>query len=73
MPTAISSNPNASITALAGAMTILVVWSVGQFGLSVPAEVGSALTTLVAGLILWKGRREQLQLQPEAAEAASPA
>ena len=55
VPNALTSNPNASVTALAGAITILVVWIVGVAGLSVPAEVGSALTTVVAGVILWVG------------------
>jgi hypothetical protein len=62
VPNAVSSNPNASVTALAGAVTILFVWIVGVAGLSVPAEVGSALTTIVAGVILWlgpPGRRDQ--------------
>jgi hypothetical protein len=52
---AVSDNPNASVTALSGAVTILVVWIVGVAGLSVPAEVGSGLTTVVAGVILWLG------------------
>ena len=55
VPNAVSSNPNASVAALAGSVTILVVWIVGVAGLAVPGEVGSALTTVVAGLILWVG------------------
>jgi hypothetical protein len=73
VPNAVSSNPNASVTALAGAVTILVVWIVGVAGLSVPAEVGSALTTVVAGLILWLGprapRNEPDRLMPVATAA----
>jgi len=62
----VSNNPNASITALAGAVTILLVWVAGVAGLNVPAEVASAFTTLVAGLILWVGRREQKAKAPAA-------
>jgi high-affinity Fe2+/Pb2+ permease len=55
----VSNNPNASVTALAGAVTILLVWIVSAAGLNVPAEVASAFTTLVAAFILWVGRRER--------------
>jgi Flp pilus assembly protein TadB len=55
----ISNNPNASVTALAGAITIVVVWVVAALGVAVPAEVGSAFTTIVAACILWVGRRER--------------
>jgi hypothetical protein len=55
----VSSNPNASITAIAGAVTILLIWVAGVAGLSVPAEVASAFTTIVAAVILWIGRRER--------------
>lgn len=33
--------------ALAGAVTIIGVWIAGQFGLDVPGEVGSAITTVL--------------------------
>jgi hypothetical protein len=69
MPNKISSNPNASVTAFAGAITILVIWIAGVVGLSVPAEVGSAFTTVAAGAILWIGPRQSKQPTPEAAPA----
>ena len=59
MQNAVSSNPNASVTAVAGAVTILVIWVGKVAGLAVPAEVGSAFTTVVAAGILWFGRRER--------------
>jgi Ca2+/Na+ antiporter len=57
-PNAVTNNPNASVTAVAGAVTVLLVWIIGVAGLSMPAEVGSALTTVVAGVILWVGPRQ---------------
>ena len=59
MQNAVSNNPNASVTAVAGAVTIVLIWVAGIAGLAVPAEVASAFTTVVAGVILWVGRRER--------------
>jgi high-affinity Fe2+/Pb2+ permease len=59
MPNPVSNNPNASVTAVAGALTILLVWIAGTVGLALTAEVASAFTTLVAAIILWIGRRER--------------
>ena len=59
---AVSSNPNASVTAFAGAVTILLVWGATAAGLAVPAEVASAFTTVVAAMILWIGRIERARL-----------
>lgn len=33
---------------VAGALTIVLVWLAGQFGVDVPAEVASAFTVLVS-------------------------
>jgi len=67
VPNAVINNPNASVTAVAGAVTVLLVWIVGVAGLSMPAEVGSALTTVIAGLILWVGPRQtKNQMDPTA-------
>lgn len=33
---------------LAGALTIILVWAVAQFGLEVPGEVASAITVIVS-------------------------
>ncbi len=43
-----SVNPKVQAGGYAGAVTILVVYIAGLFGLDVPAEAASALTTLVA-------------------------
>jgi threonine/homoserine/homoserine lactone efflux protein len=59
MQNAVSNNPNASVTAVAGAVTIMLIWVVGIAGLAVPAEVASAFTTVAAAAILWVGRRER--------------
>jgi hypothetical protein len=68
---AVTNNPNASVTAFAGALTILVVWGVGVAGLTMPAEVASAFTTIVAALILWIGRIERGMLS-RASSAPAP-
>jgi threonine/homoserine/homoserine lactone efflux protein len=72
MQNAVSSNPNASVTAVAGAVTIVLIWVVGIAGLAVPAEVASAFTTVVAAVILWIGRRERQAATPAVTEP-SPA
>jgi heme A synthase len=59
MQDAVSRNPNASVTALVGAVTVLLVWGVGVAGLAVPAEVASAFTSVAAAIILWIGRLER--------------
>lgn len=41
-------NPKVQAAGWAGAATIILVWALGQFGMSVPPEVASAITTLVA-------------------------
>jgi hypothetical protein len=52
----VQNNPNATIATLAGALTVIVVWIIGVAGFAVPAEVGSAFTTLIAGMLLALGR-----------------
>jgi hypothetical protein len=59
MKTPSTINQHASITALAGAVTVVLIWAGGYAGLSVPAEVASAFTTIVAAVILWASRLEQ--------------
>jgi hypothetical protein len=54
-----SNHPNASVAALAGALTVVAVWIAKSFGLDVPAEVASALTTIIAAGILFAGRRDR--------------
>lgn len=39
---------------VAGALTILLVWILEQFHVSVPAEVASSMTTLIAFLASWQ-------------------
>ncbi len=43
-PNAVTNNPNASVTTVAGAVTVLLVWIIGVAGLSMPAEVGPRQT-----------------------------
>ncbi len=40
--------PKVAAAGIAGAITVLLVYVMGQFGIVVPAEVASALTVLVA-------------------------
>jgi len=43
-----------------GAASVLIIWAVGLFGVTVPAEVASAATTLASTLFAWivpTGRR----------------
>lgn len=63
----VSHNPNASVTALAGAIMVVIIWVVGVAGVDVPAEVASAFTTIVAAVILGIDRRGRR------AEANAPA
>ncbi len=58
---AVSNNPNASVTAFAGAFTVIVIWGLGFAGLPIPGEVASAFTTVVAAVILFVGRIERAQ------------
>jgi Flp pilus assembly protein TadB len=69
---AVSSNPNASVTAFAGALTILLVWAVGVAGLTMPAEVASAFTTIVAAIILWVGRIERARFTRGEGTSSAP-
>jgi len=68
---AVTSNPNASVTAFAGAVTILLVWGAGAVGLAVPAEVASAFTTIVAAIILWVGRIERARARTAQSASAT--
>jgi hypothetical protein len=70
-PTSIptSINQHASVTALAGAVTVVLIWAVGFAGLPVPAEVASAFTTIVAAMILWASRLEQKLMAAASAQA----
>jgi hypothetical protein len=54
----ISRNPNASVALGSGAgVGSLIVWSVGLTGTQMPPEVGAALGGVVAGAVLFIGRR----------------
>lgn len=39
--------------AIAGALTVIVVFVVGQFGLDLPPEVVTAVGTLLTALVVW--------------------
>lgn len=58
MPTA-TGNPNAEVAVYTGALTILIAWALGHFGVDVSAEVGAALTTVLTGGILLIGRAKK--------------
>ncbi len=47
----ISENPKASITALAGAIVVVVVFILAQFGIMVPEAVTISLGVIVAALL----------------------
>jgi hypothetical protein len=40
--------PKVAAGGIAGAATVVLVWALGQFGVDVPAEVGAALSALIA-------------------------
>jgi hypothetical protein len=54
MPT---QHPNAVAAGLSGSVTVLAVYLAGLAGLDIPAEVASAFTTIVAGVVLLAGHR----------------
>lgn len=45
--------PKVAAASLAGAVTVIVVWVAGEFGLDVPPEVASAFTAVLAGGAGW--------------------
>lgn len=42
---------------LAGAVTVILTWGLGEFGIDLPVEVGAALTTIVAFAFSWVAKR----------------
>lgn len=49
-----TTGPNKAIAAGAsGAASVLIIWVIGLLGVTVPAEVASAATTLAATLFTW--------------------
>jgi threonine/homoserine/homoserine lactone efflux protein len=71
MQNVVSNNPNASVAAVAGAGTVVLVWLLGMAGLAVPAEVASAFTAIGAAVILWIGRQERQAPITAAAEPST--
>lgn len=51
-------HPNAAVTGIAGSATIVVMFALDALGVDVPAEVASAVTTLIAAAVLYVGRRK---------------
>lgn len=41
-------HPKVASAGVAGSATIILVWALGEFGVSVPPEVASAITTLLS-------------------------
>lgn len=54
---------------VAGAFTVLVVWGLTLFGVTVPPEVASAFTVLVAGVVGWLVGRATHPVAPSVIEA----
>ena len=52
----IKPQPKVTAGAAGGAVGIIVVWVLGQFGLDVPAEVGGAFSTVGAFAGSWLKR-----------------
>jgi hypothetical protein len=72
VPNVVQTNPNATMATLAGSMTVILVWIVGVAGLAVPAEVASALTTIIAAVLLAVGKRPpKSQARPVGATPAA--
>jgi hypothetical protein len=72
VPNAVYTNPNATMAALAGSMTVILVWAIGVAGLAVPPEVASAATTIIAAVLLALGKqRPEAQARPAAAAPAA--
>jgi hypothetical protein len=56
----VTTHPNATAAALAGAVVTIAVYVAGLAGLSdIPDEVVAALTTIVLALVLYIGRRSR--------------
>lgn len=41
-------NPKTSAAAVAGAVTVLIVFLAAQFGMEIPGDVAAAITTVIA-------------------------
>lgn len=53
-----TGHPNATAAAIGGALTTILVWILGAFGVEPTAEVSAAFTTLIIALLLFaKGRK----------------
>ena len=51
------ANPNATVAAAAGAVTVIAVWLVGVLSsVDIPAEVSSAFTTVLVAGMLYLGK-----------------
>lgn len=55
----IAENPNASVATAAGAAVTVAIWVATSLGLDVPPEVAAAVTTLVAAVVLYIGKRSR--------------
>lgn len=61
-------SPKVTTAALAGAVTLIVVWAVGFTGVDVPAEVSSAFTVLLMGAAAYL-KRDPMRDEHEARHA----
>lgn len=48
VPVPLTPQPKIVAVGLTGAITVVLLWIIGQFGITVPAEIGSAITVLIA-------------------------
>lgn len=54
-----SNHPNATAGGLAGALATIIVFAVSLTGVDVPGEVGAAVATITATVVLALGRRRR--------------
>lgn len=50
MASTATPTPKVAVAGVSGAVTLIVVWVVGMFGVDVPAEVAAAATVIVSFL-----------------------
>lgn len=46
-------NRKVNVGLLSGAVVSIIVWAFGQYGHTIPGEIGAALTTIVSFIISW--------------------
>lgn len=54
-----TSHPNASAAGVSGALTVVLMFVLTAFGVSVSPELASAVTTLITAAVLFAGNRKK--------------